>query len=274
MSEIVDHHTIYAFVGYCTPKQVNETIDKCISQLPPDNYDTRRMVNVVYHSKDGKPLKHAYIYFPDSRIRNALVGLNLDGTKRIRYDTKDFVVENGKDWADLDEEDNAVKILDPPLVEVPAVFYDEEQMKQMKSRDDTYEYDHEEGYTIEFMECKAKVPDEDEEINCNVITGRIPRWVTGQMLLNRFAPFNHSQRKYIRRANGREIIGNYPDVAVYERDNKRGETEYFFSITFDPDTHDALFALFFARKFCFVNPKGKEEVTVSGSFQRKKVRRN
>lgn len=270
-----DNNSVYAYTGYCTEDQIIEVIEDGITQLMLSlddeivehlDLDTRYILNVV-HNKQGKPLRHSYIYFYSPEIRNAFLGYNMDGSERVEFRRKEIDLNDikGKDWADLIEEEDAEKVILPPLITMKPVEYTDEQKNMIINSHDEYELDDiENGYVIEMMKCEVPIHSSSEEFDYkyhNIITGKIPNWVTEKILHEYFDIFNHSYAKHIVYQKPKNIAVDYPVINTYKI-NIKGKEQKCFSVTYDPNTADGQFAFNFRRKFCITKESRKEEVFI------------
>ncbi len=79
MDTIYDNNTLYVEFDLATEQQISSCIDHAIKQLKiPCSF----FLNLV-KNKNGETFKYAYVWVSNPKVYNALIGLNLDGSKRV-----------------------------------------------------------------------------------------------------------------------------------------------------------------------------------------------
>lgn len=80
METISDKNTLYISFDLATEQQISACIDHAIKQLKTP---CKFFLNLV-KNKNGDTFKYAYVWVSNSKVYNALTGLNLDGSKRVK----------------------------------------------------------------------------------------------------------------------------------------------------------------------------------------------
>lgn len=120
---ITDQHTLYI----CHPKLTKEELRTLLSNYAQDLYNLLEIpnqelgifVNAIYN-KNSVNTGIAFVYCKDSKVYYAILGRNVDGTKRV--DVKYLPNPNpirSENWADDEEDIIEIKEKLPPLLPLP-----------------------------------------------------------------------------------------------------------------------------------------------------------
>lgn len=295
MDDNIHHNKMfYAFTGYLTKEQVEQTIVKIIEESNLD-INSRFMATVVKNGKD-ECLRHGYIFFENQEMYNAFLGFNLDGTERIsiekvqKEDDEDIFANCSDNWADMmeDEEEELMEKKLPPLVDVSitnsgseinySTPYTEEQIKFIKENKFDSFINEDNGFNIILMPAKVVRHDKSEYFDTkihNILVGAIPSWTTEDTIRSYFTPFNTDNQIHSQKKNNKVEKFQYPKIEFWDKKSfdKKTNKEIFVkhcSVIYNPLTADAQFAMNFRKKFDIVNPKTKEECTVYMGFKNKR----
>ena len=119
--EITEKNYMFSDTYNLEEEEIRRLIESELDKLNlEDNYNLK--INVVKNKK-GINLGYSYIWTDDTRIYNALIGNNLDGSKRekrVEIDSDKIIelVLGGKSWGEIALEDEGKVIFEklPPLV--------------------------------------------------------------------------------------------------------------------------------------------------------------
>lgn len=199
-------------------EKFNTEVRKILKEVKKhvSNLDERFDVS-IWNVKQNIP-KFIYVFFFDTRAANVILGLNVDGSERVEYiEVREEKVPalavnffdpyvsllNGKSWADIAEEEDALQAEKVTVRLEPLIKVDPK-----------------------FNVTAAWVNDVSASGLCyNKLTVKLPDGVTDEMLLKIFKPYATTGTEF------------YPKVSKYGPNSKP-----LTLITFDPGTHDAQFA--------------------------------
>ena len=276
-----DNHTIFCDTSVATSSQVSECLKNAIEEAENIlGYKTNCKFNVnLIVDKDGKYFGFGYIRISEPKIYWMLLGRNPDGSERFEeYPDPNWVSppnpneglteeeiqekNKGKSWIQYAEEEEAfihpmVKNILPPLVTIPGYLYEEDQISHLKELEENIEIPKNGFFEIS----RAYATDPPAGMLKNrICSRRVPEWIPIEGFKAIFSSYVSQESKgkkgkiYV---GNKEISDTYPIVNFV--DSKKGGRIVF--ITFDPQTHDAIFCLLMTKKTRIINPNNPEQKT-------------
>lgn len=283
-TKYMDTYSVFVESGVATVEQVSLCMKKAISDaekyLKIDN-TCKFKVNLIV-DKEGKYFGFGYIRVSDPRVYWMLLGKNPDGTERVeeRLDetwkmppnpneglTLEEILEKNKNksWYDIGKEEDLyiqpkIKSVLPALVTIPGFSYDRDQIIHLK------ELAVENGSEITvpkigyFEISRAYATDPEPGMLKHRLCARnVPDWIPVEAFKAIFSFYlseeGKNKKKATVRVGNREVTDTYPIVNFV--DSKNGGRIVF--ITFDPNSHDAIFALLMTKKTHIINPKNSNQ---------------
>ena len=185
--------------GILDEKQIRQCIMDGIKQQNL-NCDNNSLILNIVKNREGKHFGHTYAWVQDTQIYNALIGLNLDGTKRFEevedenWKEPDLPLEEAlegvTDWGEEEEIRDRydvpyVKIPLDPLIILPGIKYSDEQKKIINSE-------------IGFIDIFPVTITQYEENENYIFSKNIPEWLNEQLIFKFFSKFepDSSVQKY------------------------------------------------------------------------------
>ena len=247
-----DSHTLYILCGFSSLSELKRNLDRAIEEagvILKEKLDCRYLIKLVQNQKIVDA-SSAYVYLTDSRVYYMLLGFNPDGSKHVKV-TETVTVKkihqsknnDMSSWADIvedDVEEIETKIVErtetplPPLLEIGLYEVEEKNVEILphvfpgsrieKVGDKVFA-----DYTI----YRAEAREVYESCHHNIISAYKSRGVTIDDVQKHFSIFSASKNDGFRES--RRGQKKYPFVR---------ETDKLFTVTFDPATNDAIFALF------------------------------
>ncbi len=269
-----NNHTLYIRTGIAHRYQVEEILKNAINQL---NIKTEIFVNLI-SSKDGY-CGCAYVWISSPEVYNAIVGKNLDGSERVRYeddpDWKPPTDSTDKSWGDRMENKECLRttIYLESLLSFDGYDFDQKQLDNMSN------LSTKKGYIKIYQ---AFVLDVEPNLNRHILIAKnIPEWITEEMLKDKFSPFTSDTKTKIQRfINRKRIFDTYPFINIYNHSNKISKVKLAESgsftpkimcfITFNKLTYDGQFALLMTKKLVVYHPKTNKPHTLFFTFSYKK----
>lgn len=281
-----NQHNIYVKTGLATKTQLENSVVKFRNELhkmfPTKNYDKCEiLVNLV--TAKNQSMGYAYLWVQNPEVYFILCGFNPDGSDRVEEFIEAPKIEKDDDL-DLDLETmdlndiisekqkaEGVKIYKPiePILRLPGYEYTPEQAKTayeelVNEEAKLAETEGREPNTIEapkcgFFECsRSDTTTIGEDLSYNTLWGKIPEWVTKNMIHSTFSRYAESpDPKYFKidfGQVGKDIhLPKHREVIIDYGNTRRGI---------------ATFALQMTRKTKFVNPTTKEEAECVFNYYR------
>lgn len=189
--------------GILDESQIRTCIMEGIKQLNFVCDDKDLIINVV-KNRSGKHFGHTYAWINNTKIYNALIGLNIDGTDRVEeVEDENWkepeipleeALEGVTDWAEEEEiEERYVvpykKIPLEPLIILPGIQYTDEQKEKTDSE-------------IGFIDVFPVSLTNYDTLDNYIFSINIPPWLTEELVYNYF-------RKYEDEASGK-----FPKVII------------------------------------------------------------
>lgn len=241
----------------------------------------------LFSDHDGVFYGYGYAFIGDQRLFNLLLGRNADGSKRVRVED----VETDLDVMDPTIPWSAFEVKEIPLgyvYQIGRFDYTEDQRKMLtliannivepeRRKTDptlpviTYTADRKSSVgltavpltgTITIEVCGVNKPDPEVFQSSVLFSSHIPSWVTENFIKDVLSPFSRSISRF-RRPEGRADRRGYQRYteesypAVNITTSKMGNRKMF--VNFDPNTNDALFALYMIRRLQVIQP-GTENI--------------
>jgi hypothetical protein len=227
MGKISESGYLFIHSGPLEKDQVVKSIEGAISYLS-ENYDpsfkkTQIEVNVV-KNKEGKKFGHTYAWVDCSRVFNALIGKNFNGSQRFEEvldedweepeeDYSAALEKVAGDWGDEAEVEEMYnrpmkRVPLEPLVTLPGIKFTEEQEKEVK-------YESKIGF-LEIFE--TKISEKIGKIN-TLYSGNIPEWVSEKMILDYFKKFEKDKVVYMEKKSRNKF--SYPIVKIKSKKEVR-----------------------------------------------------
>ena len=230
---LYDSHTLYVVTHNFDATQVRQSIHRSASELSKECKDSSIIVNTVKSYK-GEYIGISYVFVGSSRLYNALIGKNLDGSKRVTYVEKENTEfpdnmynrlehKETRSWADTVEEDYVEReeIIQPPLVR-PKIDVD--------------------GEETHYLSISPAFVENCDELTMNTICIKnVPVEISPEILkdvFKNYATTGFTKRKL--RFKSGTLMDSYPLVAITNK--RRGY------ITYDPKTNDGIFALLMTKR--------------------------
>lgn len=266
MSKVSQEGFLFIHSGVFERDQIELNLRTCIKKLNITNCDI--YVNVV-ENKDGIKFGHTYAWVSDSRVYNALIGKNLDGTDRYEMiddenwkppeDDIDKLLENAKDdWVLLGEiekryECPQIRVNLEPLIVPPGIKYTTKQKESLKIDEDF-------GF-IEVYPARVTIRTEENKVNA-IYSSCLPEWINETILFNTFRKFSRDTEEHVDPKTKRKF--KYPKVIVTKNKNKSkwrtDETTLNAQIIFSPLNRNLSFFLInVIKKMKITNPKTNKE---------------
>jgi hypothetical protein len=275
-------HNIHVRTGLASEEQLKKSVNLFLTELnnklPGKKYnECEIIVNLV--TKDNVSCNYAYLWVENPEVYYILTGFNPDGTERVvEEDSEDSDSDSDDDFSfsmsslklsDIvksKENKKKPKILKPlgPIMCLPGYEYIEEQSEKahnelIKEEMKISESEKREPNDVAkpkygFFECtRSKTTSIDEDVKFNILYGRVPNWVTEDMIRKVFERFAESKDSRHFKISIGSPCNKYPDfkkVTIDYGNTRRGT---------------ATFARQMTRKTKFVNPKSPD-VTVECVF--------
>jgi hypothetical protein len=266
-------HNVFVKTGIATKEQLECSVDtfkrKLVSMFPDKGYDKCEiLVNLVVAKNQS--MEYGYIWVENPEVYFIMCGFNPDGSQRVEEHIETLNEEDDlEDFDDFDlssvikkKQQNTIKTLKtlPPILELPGYEYTEEQANKVHKElmDEENRVASTEGRKpndipkpkMGFFECsRADATAVPEGMSHTTLWGKVPAWVSEDMIKSSFIRFSEDGGKNFKVKMGSPIKEGYPpnfkEVTICFGSNKRGITT---------------FALQMTRKTKFVNPMSKEEI--------------
>lgn len=259
-----DQHTLNVITGSATLNQIRETMLKTINSIrdiTDKNLKCDFLINRVC-DKTGHPAGHSFIFVSNPIVYNILIGLNPDGSERFELvDNPEYVdkpysvdIKPNTRWADV-EEDVPEKIqrkMDP-LVELGTYTCDASQLEMLKKiiiskLTKKGEYNPDQEIDLTNSNTYSIRPAFVQILSTNKVhnvlkSNSVPNWITSSHIKDLFYRFatDYTTQQY-KKVNGKMVTYTYPDVV------QSGDK---YTVTFDPMTKDAQFALHMMKRYEF-----------------------
>jgi len=261
-SSNVDEHTLYVITGICDERDIKMAIDDAMIEASTKldrKITSDYRINVIYTGIKNEPSGFAFIYLKNPEVYYILTDRNPDGSDRIEYvDDPDWqretpkrqskVNDNWADWNDMvsdddEEEEQKIpqkKIQHDPIVTLKPHKLTEQQI--IRQRDYLISKYKTENVTVDeyhtFFVYPALAPVLEAGLSPNILFTIIPENVelSEEFLRHYFEYYCSNTKKY----------------PIVRKTNRNGVT-----ITFDPLTNEARFALFMSKKKLYRDNQGK-----------------
>ncbi len=286
-------HLLHVITKTATEDQLKTSVKKAIidavsiTKTQSLNLDQRFKVNIVAN-REEKSFGYAYVWLVSPEIFNMLIGKNPDGSDRYQLvDDPSWNPPNSEsgNWADITDLEDPPKIRKPlgPLIKLQPYLLTEEQRRaeilQLKADLNKAETSTSESMDLmkkletlqdkdrkmygEF-ECGPTYVSDDDKFLTNVLCAKcIPKEITSEDLKNLFLPFvSDMTRRHSRRVGKTIVEEKYPLIGITPKG--------IAFITFDPASHDALFASKMARKISLVKADMKYNLFFNRVWKSKK----
>jgi len=278
-----DTSTLFIDSGVSTNEQVSECLRVAIQdaeKILDRETNCKLKVNLIV-DKEGKYFGFGYIRVSEPEIYWMLLGRNPDGSERIEeYPDPDWVQpvnpnegltpeeilekNQGKSWVEIGEEEESfiqptIKKILPPLITIPGYLYDEDQISHLRELEEDKNIEIPEVGYFEISRAYATDP-QNGMLKNRICARKVPEWIPIEGFKSIFSSYvskESKEKKGTIRSGNKEITDTYPIVNFV--DSKKGGRIVF--ITFDPQTHDAIFSLLMAKKTRIVNPKNPNQKT-------------
>lgn len=305
MSKHLNQSNLYIISGVLTQEQVESAFTVFFNKLretPPYSNDPEIKVatfevNVVTNA-DGMLFGVTYAWVSSPKIYNIIVGLNPDGSERVREEPDPTWVRPTKKektgkfmWADDGDSDDERegrgeyarpmrRIKLDPIATLPAVQYTAKQLEAVgsKLREEaaskggdpdkvsvpTYGY-------FSVLRSFVNLPDSEEVDQSTICCRDAPSWVTEEMIRAQFAKFSTDTNVHIVKVDREVQKITYPKVRMRDNHYKVGQDGKYNKIVYvtfsNLSAHiaDAAFALQMRTK-TFVKQEGKKPVCLIFSF--------
>jgi hypothetical protein len=232
--KVYDRHTLYILSGPLEEEEIMRSLRESLSSLPSDCANTKIYINTIRSFRPSSEENQvvligvSYAHINSQRAFNALIGLNLDGSKRVEHrknstekDEEPWNIgeNDGRAWSDMiDDEPQVEEItLEPlvcPMAEINGV--------------------------IKPLEISPAFVETDPELSMNTICIRnVPHDITPQMLKEIFKEYSYTTINP-RKTKQKNIVESYPFITITPK--RRGY------VTFDPRTNDGAFALLMTKR--------------------------
>ncbi len=282
----MDTHSVFVESGVATMEQVSLCMKRAIADAEKYlriNNTCKFKVNLIV-DKEGKYFGFGYIRVSDPRVYWMLLGKNPDGTERIEEKldaswtmpknpndglTMEEILEKNKNksWYDIGKEEDLyiqpkIKIVLPSLITIPGFSYDRDQiihLKELAIENESKAEVPKIGY-FEISRAYATDP-EPGMLKHRLCARNVPDWIPVEAFKAIFSFYLSETKKesVSVRIGNKEVTDTYPIINFV--DSKNGGRIVF--VTFDPSTHDAIFALLMTKKTHIINPKNsKQKVTL------------
>ena len=253
--------------NFCRNKKIAETdlrfSDPDSSDVPQRvSLDCKIKVNLIVN-KNSEYYGFGYIHVSDPRVYWVLLGRNTDGSERIiTYPDPNWVAPTlatktpaegtgtGVNWYEMAEE--ADRYIQPmieenlgPLTIIPGYKYDEEQYAHLQDVAESEGKDPSSVPLMGYFELsRAYARDVDQGKQANVLRAQpVPDWIPAIAFKSIFG-------FYVRPGS------EHPQINLTDIPSTEGtSTSRKVTITFDPNTMDAIFVLLMTRKVHIVHPK-------------------
>lgn len=143
-SEIVrwkNEHNVYVNTGLATQEQLQASImafkKELIKMFPKGGYEKCEIISNLVTDMKGNSYRFAYVWVSDPRVYYILVGLNPDGTERIKEEKDEEIMDDSFTLDSFDLESAfkseikvkkpSIQVNLPPLLTLPGYEYTEEQ---------------------------------------------------------------------------------------------------------------------------------------------------
>jgi len=266
MSKVSEEGFLFIHSGVFDREQIELNLSACIKKLDCGECDM--YINVV-ENKDGMKFGHTYAWISDTKIYNALIGKNFDGSDRYEMvddenwkepeeDMDDLIDEAGDDWGLIGEIESRyecpkIKVDQEPLVVPPGIKYTEKQKKMLETEDDF-------GF-IEIYPARVTIRTEENKINA-IYSSCIPDWVNENMLYGFFKKFNKDSRHHIDPKTKKKF--QYPKIIISKNKTKSkwriNESSSNIQIIFSPlNKNLSYFLINVIKKIKITNPKTNKD---------------
>lgn len=231
------------------------------------NLSTERYINII-RNRSGQAIGLAYLWLVDSRIFNVLSDMNPDGSMPYEIeDHPDYVepeIVTCDSWADVEDErdpDTYIRVWKPRYSGVMGYKYTAEEVKLNTERlahkhhctvDELTEQQLESMPKGNLLRIEPYFPDiPDDCYSTNILVGSgLPKWLTTKMILAEVGKFTTTTHKV---------------TCKFSTDRSTpGRSVKWCTITYDPNTYDAVFAVAMKKiiKFSKANKNGKVDTYV------------
>lgn len=252
MNHITNPHFLYLHSSIATQSQVYTYVHSCIGLLEEylkEKLDREIIVNVITRH-DGTPLKHSYVWCRSIEVVNLLLNRTKDGIDRVEeypdpeHDTKEdgerllkFFLKRTPEnccWVDLVEEEEklvaktvkrSVQRPMKPFVEFGTISMTEDQKKKYTDMNE-----------IQIKFFHLRIPIKPGYSHTRMFALHITKDVTEKQIRKIFEPYA-SENKNVMDKN------HYPLIYIDRRSNPTN-----VSISYQPSTFDAVFALLMNKK--------------------------
>lgn len=270
-------HNIHVRTGLASEEQLRKSVNLFLTELnnkfPGKKYnECEILVNLV--TKDNVSCNYAYLWVENPEVYYIMTGFNPDGTERIaKEELEDSDSDSDDDFSfsmsslklsDIiksKENKKKPKILTHlgPIMSLPGYEYTEEQA--IKAHNELIEEEKRVSENDKrapnevikpkygFFECtRSKTTSIDEDVKFDILYGRVPNWVTEDMIRKVFERYAESKDSRHFKISIGTSCNKYPDfkkVTIDYGNTRRGT---------------ATFARQMTRKTKFVNPREPKTV--------------
>lgn len=193
MEEVPEKGYLFAHTYGLEEKEIFDLINNEILKLDLENKNYNLKINVVKNKNNFK-LGYSYLWIDNEKIFNALIGLNYDGSKRIKKEVKITEEKNidlksyQGNWGNLVEEEEIIIQELEPLINFPDIKLSIEDKK---------------NYRIETDETEFSLQPAKIFVNYNnknsIFSRRIPRWLNENKIKKYFEVFEKDKRLHSRK---------------------------------------------------------------------------
>lgn len=200
MDEISETGYMFAYTYGLDTQEIEKIVEEEIHKLDPRYHNYNLKINVV-KNKDDLKLGYSYLWIDNEELYFALTGFNFDGSKRVEkivteLESKEEEVDA---WGDISDDfvvtykdlEPLIKFSDLKITDV------ERENFRLMSND------------IEFNLFQAKKYISPEYKN-SLYARYIPAWLTAEMILEYFKPFEKDSMMHHRKGNN----FTYPIVKI------------------------------------------------------------
>ena len=237
-NRLTNDHFLYVESGTATNDQLISCLTEAIQKYlvsKPKSFSPKFKSNIIT-KHDGTTYGYGYVWVEDLKLSNILIGLNPDGSKRVKE------IED-TDWvADSNVEKEYHEWLSLPLVgkswvEIADI---EDEFQAKLTRPKLYQ-PLEPLIVLEgFKMLKASVSEKESHITTNkLFCSSVHSDIHEKDIKEVFEPFSTSKSM----KKGSSNQHRYPEIGL---ETKKGSSTVL--VTFDPSTNDGMFALLMTRR--------------------------
>lgn len=267
MSKVSEEGFLFIHSSVFDREQIELNLRTCIKKLNITDCDI--YVNVV-ENKEGMKYGHSYVWVSDTKVYNALIGKNFDGSERFEMfddenwtppeeDIDELLEKANNDWVLMGEieeryECPKIRIELKPLVIPPGIAYTEEQKKMLNTTENF-------GF-IEIFPARVTIRSEENKINA-IYSSCIPSWINTSILYDLMKRFNKDNIQHVDPKTKKKFY--YPKILLTKSKSKwkNDESSHNVQIIFSPlNKNFSYFLINVIKKMKVMNPKTKKEEIV------------